>query len=125
MCAKSTCARCRSGSKGYIWPAGRCSFRPVRAVDRFDDGDADLDEPDNLYIADLRDGKSYAAVLPFRMMSDFRRAGEIEGLTVDPVTDELLVLSNRGSRIVLGMVRGFYPGYDSELHEVYVYEKVK
>ena len=22
------------------------------------------------------------------------------------------------------MVRGFYPGYDSELHEVYVYEKV-
>lgn len=90
-----------------------------------DDGDADLDEPDNLYIADLRDGKSYAAVLPFRMMSDFRRAGEIEGLTVDPATDELLVLSNRGSRIVLGMVRGFYPGYDSELHEVYVYEKVK
>ena len=90
-----------------------------------DDGDADLDEPDNLYIADLRDGKSYAAVLPFRMMSEFRRAGEIEGLTVDPVTDELLVLSNRGSRIVLGMVRGFYPGYDSELHEVYVYEKVK
>ena len=84
-----------------------------------------LDEPDNLYIADLRDGKSYAAVLPFRMMSDFRRAGEIEGLTVDPATDELLVLSNRGSRIVLGMVRGFYPGYDSELHEVYVYEKVK
>ena len=87
--------------------------------------DGYLDEPDNLYIADLRDGKSYAAVLPFRMMSDFRRAGEIEGLTVDPVTDELLVLSNRGSRIVLGMVRGFYPGYDSELHEVYVYEKVK
>ena len=59
------------------------------------------------------------------MMSDFRRAGEIGGLTVDPATDELLVLSNRGSRIVLGMVRGFYPGYDSELHEVYVYEKVK
>ncbi len=23
-----------------------------------DDGDADLDEPDNLYIADLRDGKA-------------------------------------------------------------------
>lgn len=44
-----------------------------------DDGDADLDEPDNLYIADLRDGKSYAAVLPFRMMSDFRRAGRDRG----------------------------------------------
>ena len=90
-----------------------------------DDGDADLDEPDNLHIADLRDGKSYAAVLPWRMMTDFRRAGEIEGLAIDPATDELLVLSNRGSRIVLGMVRGFYPGYDRELHELYVYERVK
>lgn len=90
-----------------------------------DDGDADLDEPDNLHIADLRDGKSYATVLPWRMMSDFRRAGEIEGLAIDPATDELLVLSNRGSRIVLGMVRGFYPGYDRELHELYVYERVK
>lgn len=38
-----------------------------------------LDEPDNLYIADLRDGKSYATVLPFRMMSDFRRAGRDRG----------------------------------------------
>ena len=90
-----------------------------------DDGDADLDEPDNLHIADLRDGKSYAAVLPWRMRTDFRRAGEIEGLAIDPATDELLVLSNRGSRIVLGMVRGFYPGYDRELHELYVYERVK
>ena len=42
-----------------------------------------------------------------------------------PQTDELLVLANRGSRIVLGMVKGFYPGYDKELHEVYVFEKVK
>lgn len=90
-----------------------------------DDGDADLDEPDNLYIADLRDGRTYAAVLPFREMGDFRRAGEIEGLAIDPVTDELLVLANRGSRIALGMVRGFYPGYDRELHELYIYEKVE
>lgn len=90
-----------------------------------DDGDADLDEPDNIYIADLRDGKSYATVLPWREMGDFRRAGEIEGLAIDPATDELLVLSNRGSRIVLGMVKGFYPGYDRELHELYIYEKVK
>ena len=56
---------------------------------------------------------------------DFLRAGEIEGLAIDPQTDELLVLANRGSRIVLGMVKGFYPGYDKELHEVYVFEKVK
>lgn len=90
-----------------------------------DDGDADLDEPDNLYVADLRDGKSYATVLPFRLMADFRRPGEIEGLAVDPATDDLLVLANRGARIVLGMPRGFYPGYDGEVHEVYVFEKVK
>ena len=90
-----------------------------------DDGDADLGEPDNLYIADLRDGKSCATVLPFRSMDDFRRTGEIEGLAVDPATDDLLVLANRGARIVLGMPRGFYPGYDREIHEVYVYEKVK
>lgn len=80
-----------------------------------DDGDADLDEPDNLYVADLRDGKSYATVLPFRSMADFRRPGEIEGLAVDPATDDLLVLANRGARIVLGMPRGFYPGYDGEV----------
>lgn len=42
-------------------------------------------------------------------MTDFLRAGEIEGLAIDPQTDELLVLANRGSRIVLGMVKGFYP----------------
>ena len=90
-----------------------------------DDGDADLDEPDTIYIADMRDGKSYATALPFRAMTDFLRAGEIEGLAIDPQTDELLVLANRGSRIVLGMVKGFYPGYDKELHEVYVFEKVK
>ena len=90
-----------------------------------DDGDADLDEPDTIYVADMRDGKSYATALPFRAMTDFLRAGEIEGLAIDPQTDELLVLANRGSRIVLGMVKGFYPGYDKELHEVYVFEKVK
>ena len=33
--------------------------------------------------------------------------------------------TNRGARIVLGMPRGFYPGYDGEVHEVYVFEKVK
>lgn len=90
-----------------------------------DDGDADLDEADNLYVADLRGAGSCTTVLPFREMNDFRRAGEIEGLTVDPATGELVVLSNRGSRIVLGMVRGFYPGYDREVHELYIYERVR
>ena len=90
-----------------------------------DDGDADLDEADNLYVADLRGATTCATVLPFREMGDFRRAGEIEGLTIDPATGELVVLSNRGSRIVLGMVRGFYPGYDREEHELYIYGRVR
>ena len=55
-----------------------------------DDGDADLDEPDTIYIADMRDRKSYATALPFRAMTDFLRAGEIEGLAIDPRADEVL-----------------------------------
>ena len=48
--------------------------------------------------------------------------GEIEAGGVDPKSGELLVLFNRGSRIVLGMVKGFYPGYDREISEVYRYK---
>ena len=90
-----------------------------------DDGEADRDEADRIYwapIADLSAASVDVAVM--RTMSDFRRAGEIEGLTVDPSTGELVVLSNRGARIVLGMPRGFYDGYDREIHELYIYEPV-
>lgn len=63
----------------------------------------------------------------FREMVDFRRCGEIEGLTVDPLTDDLLVLNNRGTQIILGMSQGPFTaeGYTKEIHEVYVYEKIK
>ena len=63
----------------------------------------------------------------FREMKDFRRCGEIEGLTVDPLTDDLLVLNNRGTQIILGMSQGPFAeeGYTGEVHEVYVYEKIK
>lgn len=87
-----------------------------------DDGDADIDEPDNLYIADLRDNATESHVSLFREMSDFKRAGEIEGLAIDPSNGDLLVLANRGAKIVLGMPKGFYPGYDEEIHELYVYQ---
>ena len=62
-----------------------------------------------------------------REMTDFRRAGEIEGLCIDPVTDDLLVLNNRGTQIILGMPQGSFAkeGYTKEIHEVYIYEKVK
>ncbi len=91
-----------------------------------DDGDADLDETDNIYIADVSDhNETSTYVKLFREMKDFKRAGEIEGLCIDPENDDLLVLTNRGSRIILGMVKGFYPGYDKEISEVYIYERVK
>lgn len=86
-----------------------------------DDGTADLDEPDHLYRIDVTD-KSYAYVVREKIFTDVKRQGEIEGSAVDPKTGELLVLFNRGSRIVLGMVKGFYPGYDREISEVYRYK---
>ena len=91
-----------------------------------DDGDAELNETDNIYICDASDHNATStSVKLFREMKDFKRAGEIEGLCIDPENDDFLVLANRGSRIILGMVRGFYPGYDKEISEVYVYERVK
>ncbi len=91
-----------------------------------DDGDADFHETDNLYIVDVSNpGQTAAYVTLFKEMKEFKRAGEIEGLAIDPTNDDLLVLMNRGSRIVLGMVKGFYPGYDKELHELYIYERIK
>jgi hypothetical protein len=54
-------------------------------------------------------------------LQNLRRAGEIEGVAWDEHADELLVLSNRGARILQGMPIGYYPGYDREVHEVYVF----
>ncbi|MDD7342340.1 MAG: hypothetical protein PUG64_01555 [Bacteroidales bacterium] len=80
----------------------------------------------------MRTGKIAAGAIAgklslFREMTDFRRAGEIEGLTVDPNTDDLLVLNNRGTQICLGMSLAPFSeeGYTKEIHEVYVYEKIK
>ena len=55
--------------------------------------------------------------------SAFQKAGEIEGVAWDETTDDLMVLSNRGARIVRGMPSGFYPGYDREIHEVYIFRR--
>lgn len=91
-----------------------------------DDGDADFDESDNVYICDVSDySKTATYVSLFREMKDFIRAGEIEGLAIDPVTSDLLVLANRGTKVDRGMPVGFYEGYTKEIHELYVYKKVK
>lgn len=63
----------------------------------------------------------------FREMTDFRRAGEIEGLSIDPTNDDLVVLNNRGTQIILGMSQGPFTeeGYTKEISELYIYERVK
>jgi outer membrane protein assembly factor BamB len=92
-----------------------------------DDGDAEKDEADKLYVCFPYDGDGKAlreetVVSPYMTMGCFRRTGEIEGLCVNPTSGELVVLSNRGARIILGMPKGFCEGYDREIHELYVFK---
>lgn len=72
-------------------------------------------------------GAQSGEVQLFRSMTDFKRAGEIEGLAIDPSNGDLLVVNNRGTRIVLGMSQGpiTEEGYTGEIHELYIYEKVR
>ena len=86
-----------------------------------DDGTADDNEPDHLYRTTIKDGDTYCTVTLERTFDDVTRQGEIEGLTFDRKNDRLLLLYNRGARIVLGMPQGFYEGYDHEISEVFVY----
>lgn len=83
-----------------------------------DDGDADYDEPDHVYRVTIPAGATHATVALERTLDDVTRQGEVEGLTF---TDDghMLVLYNRGARVVLGMPVGFYDGYDHEMHEVF------
>ena len=115
--------------------AGKLHLRPVpqwqqgiaaRAGSLYltaDDGNAEDGEHDNLWRVPATGGASAAYATHVRAFDDFRRPGEIEGLDFDPASGEMLVLANRGKRIVLGMPKGLYPGYDREIHEVYVYRR--
>jgi len=87
-----------------------------------DDGDANFWEPDHLYRVNADPSATCGRVTLEKTFDEFTRAGEIEGLCVDPKTGELLVLFNRGTKVVEGMPVGFYTGYEKEIHEVYVYE---
>jgi len=57
-----------------------------------------------------------------KVFSEVKRVGEIEGLTFDKKNNALIVLFNRGKRIVLGMPKGLYSGYSREIHEIYIYK---
>ncbi len=85
-----------------------------------DDGTADDNEPDHVYRVEVSSATKAPVVLE-KTLDEAIKQGEIEGLCQDPVTGDLMVLMNRGARIVLGMGKGFYPGYDKEISEVYRY----
>ena len=87
-----------------------------------DDGDADSDDPDHLYRVDLGVQGDTPNVIPERAFTEVTRQGEIEGLSFDGEKQQLLLLYNRGARIVLGMPAGFYDGYTEEIHEVFAYD---
>ena len=90
-----------------------------------DDGTADDNEPDHLYRTSIKPGATSCTVALERTFDDVTRQGEIEGLTFDKGAGKLLVLYNRGARIVLGMPKGFYDGYDREISEVFSYSVAK
>jgi hypothetical protein len=117
--------------------AGKLHLRPVpqwqQGIAAFDgslyitadDGDAEDDEVDNLWRVAAAPSATAAYVTHEKAFTEFRRVGEIEGIDFDPEAGEMVVLANRGERIVLGMPTGLYPGYEREIHEVYVYRVVR
>ena len=84
-----------------------------------DDGTADLCEPDHVYRCRVDVDRTSANVTLERTPDDVRLQGEIEGLSFDRETGQLLVSYNRRAQIVLRMVKDLYEGYDEEIHEIY------
>lgn len=87
-----------------------------------DDGNADEDEPDHMYRIVMDDEKQVGTVTLEKTFDDVTRQGEIEGLTFDKKNNQFLLLYNRGAIIRNGMPTGFYPGYNEEISEVFVYD---
>ena len=87
-----------------------------------DDGDAELNEPDHLYAFTFNKNTTQAKVELVKTFDDVKLNGEIEGLTYDESSGNLIVHFNRGTRVVNGMPIGFYKGYTKEIHELYIYK---
>ena len=87
-----------------------------------DDGDADENAPDHMYRVDISEDKETGRVTEEKAFDDVLRQGEIEGLTFDKKRAKLMLLYNRGAKIVAGMPAGFYEGYTEEIHEVFEYD---
>ena len=70
----------------------------------------------------MKDGLGTCTVQRVKAFDDVIKQGEIEGLTFDEQTGDLLLLYNRGAIIVDGIKTGLYEGYDREISEVFVYK---
>lgn len=90
-----------------------------------DDGDADDNAPDHMYRVDVSENGETGFVTLEKTFDDVIKQGEIEGLSFDRERGQLLLLYNRGARIVAGMPMGFYEGYSEEIHEVFVYDRIE
>ena len=84
---------------------------------------ADLGEPDHVYRCFIDTEATTATVTLERTLDDVTLQGEIEGISIDRDKNQMLISYNRGSQIVLGMVRGFYEGYEEKIHEIFVYDR--
>ena len=87
-----------------------------------DDGSADDDEPDHMYKCKVDPESDEFTVITEKTLDDVTRQGEIEGISFDKEKMQMLISYNRGAIIVKGMPRGFYDGYDSEIHEIFVFD---
>ena len=89
-----------------------------------DDGPADGDEPDHVYKCRVDPETDEIAVMTETTLDNVTRQGEIEGISFDKEKKQMLISYNRGAIIVKGMPKGFYDGYDAEIHEVFVFDIV-
>ena len=89
-----------------------------------DDGDADENAPDHMYRVDVSEDNETGSVTEEKAFDDVLMQGEIEGLTFDKLNAKLLLLYNRGAKIIAGMPTGFYEGYTEEIHEVFEYDVI-
>lgn len=87
-----------------------------------DDGDAGRDEADNMWRVSIDDPAATATYVTHELAFDqLRDFGDVAGVDVDGATGEIVVLSNRGARIIDGAPAGFHPGYERAFSELHIF----
>jgi hypothetical protein len=84
-----------------------------------DDGDSDIQQPDRVWVVDVDEAAAKGQARPLFDLREAVFAGEIEGLALSG--QQVVVLHDRGRRIVDGVSHGFYPGYTREIRELHFF----